>query len=72
MSNIKEMVNWIKEERESSKQEVLKKVLDWLDENFFTIDIEQSDSYLPKYVLDGNFESKEQMLQSFKERFNIE
>ena len=50
----------------------LKEVLEWLDENFFTVDIEQSGSYLPKYVLDGNFESKEQMLRSFKERFNIE
>ena len=53
-------------------QIMLKEVLEWLDENFFMVDIEQTDSYLPKYILDGNFESKEQMLQSFKERFNIE
>lgn len=51
---------------------MLKEVLEWLDENFFTADIEQVDSYLPKYILNGNFESKEQLLQSFKERFNIE
>ena len=53
------------------REEVLNEVLEWLDENFCTSDIEQPDSYLPKYVLDGNFVNKEQMLQSFKERFNI-
>lgn len=54
------------------REEALKEVLKWLDQNFFTADIEQVDSYLPKYILNGNFESKEQLLQSFKERFNIE
>jgi hypothetical protein len=51
---------------------MLQEVIEWLDENFYTSDIEFADSYLPEYVLNGNFESKEQMLQSFKERFNIE
>lgn len=50
----------------------LQEVLEWLDENFYTSDIECADSYLPEYVLNGNFESKEEMLQSFKEQFNIE
>ena len=54
------------------REEALKEVLEWLDENFYTSDIECADSYLPEYVLNGNFESKEEMLQSFKERFNIE
>jgi SOS response regulatory protein OraA/RecX len=54
------------------REEALKEVIEWLDENFYTSDIEFADSYLPEYVLNGNFESKEQMLQSFKERFNIE
>ena len=53
------------------RREALKEVLKWLDENFYTSDIECADSYLPEYVLNGNFESKEEMLQSFKERFNI-
>ena len=53
------------------KEEAYKEVLEWLDNNFCTSDIEQTDSYLPKYVLDGNFVSKEQMLQSFKEQFHI-
>lgn len=54
------------------RKEALKEVLKWLDENFYTSDIECADRYLPEYVLNGDFESKEQMLQSFKERFNIE
>jgi len=54
------------------RREALKEVLKWLDENFYTSDIECADSYLPEYVLSANFESKEEMLQSFKERFNIE
>jgi hypothetical protein len=54
------------------REEALKEVRKWLDENFYTSDIECADSYLPEYVLNGNFESKEQMLQLFKERFNIE
>ena len=54
------------------REEALKEVFEWLDENFFMVDVEQVDSYLPKYVLNGNFKSKKQMLQSFKERFNIE
>lgn len=54
------------------REEALQEVLKWLDENFYTSDIECADSYLPEYVLNGNFESKEEMLQSFKERFNVE
>ena len=54
------------------REEALKEVLKWLDENFYTSDIECADRYLPEYVLNGNFESKEQMLQSFKKQFNIE
>lgn len=49
------------------REEVLKEVLKWLDENTYTI-----------YYRGGaeafniDFESEEQMLQSFKEQFNIE
>jgi hypothetical protein len=54
-----------------SDRTILQEVIEWLNENFYTSDIECADSYLPEYVLNGNFESKEEMLQSFKERFNI-
>lgn len=53
------------------REEALKEVLEWLDKNFYTSDIELIDSYIPEYVLSGNFESKEQMFQSFKNHFNI-
>ena len=65
MSNIKEMVDWIKEERESSKQEVLQEVLEWLEVHFSNVHVLHDDR------LEGNFGSKEDMLQSFKERFKL-
>lgn len=63
--------------KEIGKKEVLKDVLDWLDENFYNkIDMHSdynSDEYSFDIIgLNSDFISKEQMLQSFKERFNIE
>ena len=66
------MVNWIKEERESSKQEVLQEVLEWLEENFFTGEIAGYYSDVPEHIVQGKFDCKEDMLQSFKEQFNVE
>lgn len=57
------------------RREALKEVLAWLEENFsehedFSFDfVEDMSHHCP---VECNFESKEQMLQSFKERFNIE
>lgn len=68
----KALIGNIRRAKDLGREETLKEVLEWLDKNFRTSDIEQADSYLPKYILDGNFETKEQMFQSFKERFNIE
>lgn len=48
------------------REEALKEVLKWLDENFYDVYALHEDR------LEGGFESKEDMLQSFKERFNIE
>ena len=63
--------------KEIGKKEVLKDVLDWLDENFYNkLDMHSdynSDEYSFDIIgLNSDFISKEQMLQSFKERFNIE
>jgi hypothetical protein len=62
--------------KEIGKKEVLKDVLDWLDENFYNkLDMHSdynSDEYSFDVIgLNSDFISKEQMLQSFKERFNI-
>ena len=67
MIDVKSMANWIKEERESSKQEVLKEVLGWLDK----LTIDDADGCGHPIVSFISFDYKEQVLQSFKERFNI-
>jgi hypothetical protein len=59
------------------REEELKEVLEWLDENFYNkLDMHSdynSDEYSFDIIgLNSDFISKEQMLQSFKERFNIE
>jgi hypothetical protein len=48
------------------REEAYKEILKWLDENFYDVHVLHDDR------LEGDFESKEQMLQSFKERFNID
>ena len=63
--------------KEIGKNEVIKDVLDWLDKNFYNKIYMHSDYYnSDEYSFDitglnSDFISKEQMLQSFKERFNI-
>lgn len=44
---------------------ILQEVLKWLKENFYNVHVLHDDR------LEGDFNNKEQMLQSFKERFNI-
>ena len=62
--------------KEIGKKEVLKDVLDWLSENFYNeIDMHSdynSDEYSFDIIgLNSDFISKEQMIQSFKNHFNI-
>lgn len=49
----------------------LKEVLKWLDKNFYN-KIDMIDYSFDITGLNSDFDSKEQMLQSFKERFNID
>ena len=56
------------------REEAYKEALNWLKENFyehvcFSFDFDEDSPYECPVICD--FESKEQMLQSFKERFNI-
>lgn len=51
---------------------MLQEILKWLDENFFTGEIEGYYSDVPEHIVQGKFDCKEDMLQSFKDRFNIE
>ena len=74
---INEILETLDKGKEIGKKEVLKDVLDWLDDNFYNKIDMHPDYYNSEYNFDiiglnSDFSSKEQMLQSFKERFNIE
>lgn len=56
------------------REEAFKEVLEWLEENFyehenFSFDFVEDIPY--QCPVECEFESKEEMIQSFKERFNI-
>ena len=53
------------------KQDTLQDVLKWLDDNFFTGEIEGYYSDVPEHIIQGKFDCKEDMINSFKEQFNI-
>lgn len=55
--------------KDLGREEALKEVLEWLEK--LTIDDYDGDDY-PIVSFTYYFESKAEMLQSFKERFNIE
>ena len=62
----KSLVGNIRRAKDLGREEALKEVLEWLQEHTYSIHDRQ------KHCNFGiNFESEEQMLQSFKERFNI-
>ena len=52
-------------------EEVLGDVLKWLDDNFFTGEIEGYYSDVPEHIVQCKFDCKEDMINSFKEQFNI-
>jgi hypothetical protein len=73
---INEILETLDKGKEIGKKEVLKDVLDWLDDNFYNKIDMHPDYYNSEYNFDiiglnSDFSSKEQMLQSFKEHFNI-
>ena len=52
-------------------QDTLQDVLKWLDDNFFTGEIEGYYSDVPEHIVQCKFDCKEDMINSFKEQFNI-
>jgi hypothetical protein len=64
----KALIGNIRRAKDLGREEALKEVLKWLDET--TID--DADGCGHPIVSFIGFDNKEQMLQSFKERFNIE
>ena len=53
------------------REEAYKEVLKWLDDNFFTGEVVGYYYDVPDHIVQGKFYFKEDMIQSFKERFNI-
>ena len=53
------------------REETLKEVLNWLDDNFFTGEVVGYYYDVPDHIVQGKFYFKEEMIESFKERFNI-
>lgn len=51
---------------------ILQEVIKWLDNNFFTGEIEGYYSDVPEHIVQSKFDCKEEMLLLFKEHFNIE
>ena len=51
---------------------MLKEVIKWLEDNFFTGEIDGYYSDVPELIVQGKFDDKEQMLNAFKTHFNIE
>jgi hypothetical protein len=68
----KALIGNIRRAKDLGREDTLKEVLEWLDEDFFTGEIEGYYSDVPEHIVQGKFDCKEEMLQSFKERFNIE
>ena len=54
------------------RKEALKEVIEWLEDNFFTGEIDGYYSDVPEHIVQGKFDDKEQMLNAFKTHFNIE
>lgn len=68
----KALIGNIRRAKDLGREEALKEVLEWLDDNFFTGEQEISQySIEVESILKSVFSSKEEMLQSFKEQFNI-
>ena len=72
----KALIGNIRKAKDLGREEVLKDVLEWLDKNFYNKIDMHPDYYNSEYNFDiiglnSDFSSKEQMLQSFKNHFNI-
>ena len=60
----KALIRSMRSSKDAGREETLKEVLEWLDENFYDSTDDLS--------VQSHFDFKDRMLQSFKERFNIE
>jgi hypothetical protein len=51
------------------REEALREILLWLEDNFFTGEIEGYYSDVPEHIVQGKFDCKEDMIEEFKKKF---
>jgi hypothetical protein len=71
MSAYETVINSLYEVKDWGREEALREILLWLEDNFFTGEIEGYYSDVPEHIVQGKFDCKEDMINSFKEQFNI-
>jgi len=69
MSAYQTVVNSLYEVKDWGREEALREILLWLEDNFFTGEIEVYYSDVPEHIVQGKFECKEDMIEEFKKKF---
>jgi len=71
MSAYESVINSLYEVKDWGREEVSREILLWLEDNFFTGEIEGYYSDVPEHIVQGKFECKEDMIEEFKKKFFI-
>lgn len=69
MSAYETVINSLYEVKDWGREEALREILLWLEDNFFTGEIEGYYSDVPEHIVQGKFECKEDMIEEFKKKF---
>lgn len=69
MSAYETVINSLYEVKDWGREEALREILLWLEDNFFTGEIEGYYSDVPEHIVQGKFECKEEMIEEFKKNF---
>ena len=69
MSAYETVINSLYEVKDWGREEALREILLWLEDNFFTGEIEGYYSDVPEHIVQGKFECKEDMIEEFKKNF---
>jgi hypothetical protein len=69
MSAYETVINSLYEVKDWGREEALREILLWLEDNFFTGEIEGYYSDVPEHIVQGKFDCKEDMIEEFKKKF---
>lgn len=69
MSAYETVINSLYEVKDWGREEALREILLWLEDNFFTGEIEGYYSDVQEHIVQGKFECKEDMIEEFKKKF---